>query len=113
MEITVVLVSFITSLFTVIIGGLISYAIQERKILKERASFLDEIKTLYMAEEAVKKLLSVEKWKKRSFTEIKSRIGGFDDKELRQLLIRSGAIAFYDSENNEFWGLLTRNLGDV
>lgn len=113
MEGSVVIVSFITSVVTVVIGGLISYAIQERKLSRDRSNFLDQIKTMYMAEEAVRKLLTVDKWKLRSFSEIKKRVGGFEDNELRQLLIRSGAIAFYDKDDKELWGLLSRNLQEI
>jgi hypothetical protein len=45
-----------------------------------------------MAEEAVKQLLSSGRWKKRYFGGIKKRVAGFEDDELRRLLVRSGAV---------------------
>lgn len=66
-----------------------------------------------MAESAVKALLENETWKKRSFDEIKKRLGGFEDDELRKILVRSGAIRFEGADNKELWGLISRNLEDV
>ncbi len=78
-----IFVAFVTALLT----GLITFLIQERKL---RA----DLKTEMMAEAAVKRLLESPKWKKRSFEEIKRRVGGFDDNELRKVLVRAGAVCF-------------------
>jgi hypothetical protein len=70
-----------------------------------------ELRTEFMAEEAILKLLLHEKWRVRSFTEIKRRIRGFEDNELRKMLVSAGAVAF-DGEKDppiEYWGLRTRN----
>ncbi len=72
-----------------------------------------ELRTEFMAEEAVKKLLSVERWKKRSFDEIKKRVAGFEDNELRKLLVRSGAVRFEGGNGGELWGLRERNEDEV
>ena len=64
-----------------------------------------------MAEEAIRALLNHEDWKLRSFEAIKRRVKGFDDKELRQLLVRAGAVAFErGADGEEMWGLRDRNL---
>ena len=62
-----------------------------------------ELRTEFMAEEAVKKLLRHKKWEKRSFAEIQRRVGGFEDEELRKLLVRAGAVRFYGENGVEFW----------
>ena len=54
-----------------------------------------DLRTEFMAEEAVKQLLQTEGWKLCSFGEIRKRVGGFNGDELRKLLVRSGAIRFY------------------
>lgn len=68
--------------------------------------------TQYRAEQAVLHLLQIEKWQLRSFREIKNRIGGFkDDDDLRQILVRAGAVKFVRNKDKaEMWGLISRNL---
>jgi len=39
-----------------------------------------------MAEQVARKLLESEKWKNQYFKEIKKRLGGFEDDELRKIL---------------------------
>ena len=64
----------------------------------------------YAAEAAVRSLLKQKAWKLRTFDEIKKRLGGFEDDQLRQLLVRSGAVrAYRKSDNAELWGLVTSN----
>ncbi len=58
----------------------------------------------------VRKLLEHERWKLRTFKTIRYHIAGFEDNELRRLLIRAGAIRFEDAMGTEVWGLLDRNL---
>jgi hypothetical protein len=62
-----------------------------------------------MAEEAIRSLLLHDNWRKRSFAAIKAKVGGFSDDELRQLLVRSGALRFEGPEGEELWGLRERN----
>jgi hypothetical protein len=100
------LTTVITSVITAIVTGLVTFAIQERKLKAE-------LRTEFMAEHAVNLLLQNKKWKKRSFDEIKKRIGGFKDDELRKLLVRAGAVKFEASDGDEFWGLISRNKGDI
>jgi len=71
-----------------------------------------ELRTEFMAEEAIKQLLNHPRWpQQRSFAEIKRRIGGFEDNELRRLLVRAGAVKFKRIEDGaEMWGLRERNV---
>ena len=100
------LTTIITAAITAIITGLITFALQERKLKME-------LRTEFMAEQVARTLLENKKWKKRSFAEIKKRLGGFEDDELRKILVRSGAVKFVDSEGKELWGLLSRNYDDL
>lgn len=98
---------FITAIIVAALTGYITFRIQEERLKKE-------LKTEYMAEKAVKDLLSDQRWELRSFEEIKKRLGGFEDNELRKVLVRAGAVRFEsrnneESERNELWGLLERN----
>jgi hypothetical protein len=47
----------------------------------------------------------------RSFAILKKSVGSFADEELRRLLVRAGAVRFWNPETGEeFWGLIERNL---
>jgi len=61
----------------------------------------------FQAETVIRKLLMNEKWALRSFDVIKHHIGGFEDDELRQLLVRAGAVRFAP-KGMEMWGLYER-----
>ena len=100
------LTTIVTSIVTALITGIVTFAVQERKLKSE-------FHTEFMAEQAIKSLLETEKWKKRGFSAIKKRIGGFDDEELRRLLVRAGAVRFEASDDTELWGLISRNKDDV
>lgn len=89
-------------------------AMQEERLLAEAKLQQDrlrtELRTEFMAEEAIRQLLQHPDWEQRSFDEIKRRLGGFEDNELRRFLVRAGAVAFWsESGNKEFWGLRDRN----
>lgn len=103
---TEMLTTIITSSITAFVTGLITFAVQERKLKTE-------LRTEFMAEQVAKSLLENERWKKRSFEEIKKRLGGFDDNDLRKILVRSGAVRFYSSDDKELWGLISRNKEDL
>ncbi|MER7394610.1 hypothetical protein ABT381_03705 [Streptomyces sp. NPDC000151] len=77
----------------------------EREMQAHENRLRMELRTEFMAEEAIQNLLCHPKWKKRSFQQIKARIGGFDDNHLRQLLVRSGAVRFGEPGEREGWGL--------
>ena len=80
--------------------------------LEIEKKFATDLRTEFMAEQAINRLLSVKGWEKRSFKAIQARIGGFTDNELKQLLVRSGAVRFRGKGENdaaELWGLLSRN----
>ena len=80
---------------------------QELRIADQRLRA--ELRTEFMAEEAIIRLLRHEAWKKRSFRAIRKTVGGFEDDELRQLLVRAGALRLVVDGENEYWGLLDRN----
>ena len=68
----------------------------------------EELRTEKMAEAAIRELL-IRAEAKRSFTRIKARVGGFEDDELRRLLVRSGALRYEGQGGLELWGLRERN----
>ena len=68
-----------------------------------------ENRTLFQVERIAHELLMMPAWDLRSFEAIKRRLGGFEDNEIRQILIRAGALQFKGKGGKEMWGLLERN----
>lgn len=93
---------FVTAVIVAALTGYITFRVQEERLKKE-------LKTEFMAEKVAKELLSNEKWTQRSFDAIKKRLGGFEDDELRKILVRSGAVRFEGSNGEELWGLISKN----
>ena len=60
----------------------------------------------FAAERVALKLLQHPKWTVRSFEIIKAHIGGFNDDELRRILVRAGAIRFESKSGYELWALV-------
>lgn len=75
----------------------------------QRDRLRSELRTQFMAEEALRHLLMDERWRLRSFDLIQPRVGGFDEDDLRQLLVRAGALRFEGKQGEELWGLRERN----
>ncbi len=73
-----------------------AFTVQEHRLKQE-------LKTEFMAEKVAKNLLNEEEWKKRSFTEIKKRLGGFAEDELRKIIVRSES----KDNNEELCGLIS------
>ncbi len=101
-----IIISSFTALITALITAIATFAIQERKLKAE-------LRTEFMAEQAAKSLLENPQWGKRSFSEIKKRLGGFGDDELRKILVRAGAVRFERTDDEELWGLISRNQSDL
>lgn len=63
------------------------------------------------ASEAIKSLLRERDWELRSFDAIRKHIRGFEDDELRKLLVTCGAVSFEERDSGrELWGLRERNV---
>ena len=76
-------------------------------LLLARQRIRQEFRLQFQAETVIRKLLMNEAWALRSFDIIKHHIGGFEDDELRQLLVRAGAVRFH-AKGKEMWGLYDR-----
>gem|GEM_PF-635054 len=100
-----------TAIFTLlgaIIGGLISVGLQYQRFHQEIKLKREEHKTDFMAEHTVKHFLNHKSYTDRSFETIKKHVGGFEDDELRKILVRAGAIRTYRNDGSEWWRLLSR-----
>ena len=100
--VTTALISAGVSVVVSIVGSFSTFQVQRSRL---RA----ELRTEFMAEEAIQQLLNVEGWEQRSFEVIQRHIGGFDDDELRRLLVRAGALRFRGQDGKELWGLRRKN----
>jgi len=76
--------------------------------LAEQKDRLDH-KTVFAAERVAHELMMDSTWRWRSFKIIKHHLGGFDDDELRKILVQAGAIRVTSKSGEELWGLLDRN----
>jgi hypothetical protein len=77
------------------------------KELAEQKARLDN-RAMYAAERVAHELLMHPAWAQRSFGAIQHRLGGFEEDELRRILVQAGAVRF-TSGGNEYWGLIERN----
>lgn len=100
-----------TALFTLLgtlIGGLVTYLLQAQRFKQELKIKQEENKTEFMAENTAKHFLSHKSFTDRSFETLRNHLGGFDDDELRKILVRAGAIRVFREDGTEWWRLLSR-----
>jgi hypothetical protein len=80
--------------------------------LTEQKDRLDH-KTVFAAELVAHELMMDSDWHWRTFKIIKHHLGGFDDNELRRILVQAGAIRVLSKSGEELWGLLDRNRDSI
>lgn len=100
-----------TALFTLlgtVVGGLISYMLQRQRFAQELKLRQEEFKTDFMAESTARHFLNHKTFTDRSFETLKNHLGGFEEEELRKILVRAGAIRTYRQDGSEWWRLLSR-----
>ena len=95
-------------LLGVVIGGLISWWLQKDRASTDLKIALEAIKTEHMAEETALYYLKHKGYTDRSFELLKKRLGGFEDNELRKILVRAGAVRYIREDNSEWWRLISR-----
>jgi lipopolysaccharide export system protein LptC len=100
----------VSALSGTIVGGLISYFLQKDKNKHEIELLKENNKTEFMAENTAKHYLSHKGYTDRSFEVLKKHLGGFEENELRKILVRAGAIRIYKEDGTEMWRLLSRSL---
>ena len=95
--------TLLVSIISGAIGGYSAYRVQERKLQKE-------YQLQDSAERVARTLLSDKTWRLRSYKVIRHHLGGFEENELRKILVRCGAIRFMSKGGQELWGLVDRNV---
>lgn len=96
------------TLLGTLIGGLITFAVNRQQFKHQLASIRQQNKTEFMAEETARHFLSHKSYTDRSFDVLQKHLGGFEDNELRKILVRAGAVREYRSDGSEWWFLLSR-----
>lgn len=91
-----------------IIGGLITFLTQNLQFKNEIIRIREENKTEFQAEQTALHFLSNTKYTDRSFETLKKYLGGFEDDELRKILVRAGAVRTFREDESEWWRLLSR-----
>jgi hypothetical protein len=94
------LATILTALITSVLGT-------AGALLLARQRMRREFQLQFNAEAVIRKLLMHRQWTLRSFTQISHHLGGFEDDELRRLLVQAGALRF-DAGGKEMWGLFER-----
>jgi hypothetical protein len=117
----IAIIAALSSLFGVSVGGIISYQLQKARfrqdlvLQKERfehelSLLKEENKTDNVAEETIRYYLADEGHLMRSFKHLSTKIAGFEEDELRRLLVRAGAVRFLRNEDKEEMWCLVKNL---
>lgn len=91
-----------------VLGGIVSYLLQREQFRNEILKIREENKTEFKAEETAQHFLNHAGYTDRSFETLKNHLGGFEDDELRKILVRAGAIRTYRADGSEWWRLLSR-----
>ena len=100
--------STFSALLGALVGGGISFVLNRQQLANQLRLLQEQHKVEYMAEETARHFLSHKSFTDRSFETLRNHLGGFDDDELRKILVRAGAIRVYRDDGSEWWRLLSR-----
>jgi hypothetical protein len=103
----------VIALTGVLLSALISYLVAGRRLAAEikiaNQRLLTEHRLNIASYEAIRTLLGKEEFQLRTFETFQRHLKGFEENELRKLLVASGAISFTSGQGGELWGLIERN----
>ena len=100
--------SSLAALLGAIVGGGISYLLNRQLLANQLRALQEQNKAEFMAETTARHFLGHKGFTDRSFETLRSHLGGFEDDELRKILVRAGAIRVYREDGSEWWRLLSR-----
>lgn len=107
-EVQVDIASILASTFGAAVGGTIALITARQHHRSQLEILKAQHKTEFMAEETARHFLLHKGYTDRSFELIKRHLGGFNDDELRKILVRAGAIRVFREDGSEWWSLLER-----
>lgn len=97
-----------SALLGALIGGGISYVLNRQQFANQLRLEQEKNRTDFMAEQTARAFLSHKGFTDRSFETLSKHLGGFEDDELRKILVRAGAMRIYRDDGTEWWRLLSR-----
>jgi hypothetical protein len=100
--------SSFSALLGAVVGGSISYLLNRQQLANQLRIQQEQHKVEFMAETTARHFLSHRSYTDRSFDTLRKHLGGFDDDELRKILVRAGAIRVFREDGSEWWRLLSR-----
>ena len=100
--------STFSTLLGAIVGGGISFLLNRQQFRNQIRIQQEQHKVEYMAEETARHFLGHKSFTDRSFDTLRNHLGGFQDDELRKILVRAGAIRVFREDGSEWWRLLSR-----
>ena len=98
----------VTPIIVAVISSGIAYVASIRQMKSSLRHSEESLRREYQLQSSVEKSVTsllTRGWQARSFSVLKYHIRGFQDDELRQILVRCGAVAF-QSGGREYWGIL-------
>ena len=100
--------SAVSALLGALVGGGTSWVLNRQQFENQLKLAREAHRTEFMAEETARALLSHKGFTDRSFDTLKRHLGGFEDDELRKILVRAGAMRIYREDGTEWWRLVSR-----
>jgi carbamate kinase len=100
--------STFSALLGALVGGGISYLLNRQQFANQLQLAREQHRTEFMAEETARVFLSHKSFTDRSFDTLRKHLGGFEDNELRKILVRAGAMRVYRDDGSEWWRLVAR-----
>jgi hypothetical protein len=101
-QVSAAVIAGVVALLTAIITAFVTTRVAARQLHRQ---YQLEFASEYFA----RQLMQDRNFQLRSFEVIKYHLGGFEEDELRKILVRAGGIRFESTGGNEMWGLLSRN----
>jgi hypothetical protein len=100
--------STLSALLGAAVGGGISYLLNRQQFANQLRILREQNKTEFMAETTARHFLGHKGFTDRSFDALQRSLGGFEEDELRRILVRAGAVRVYREDGSEWWRLLSR-----
>jgi hypothetical protein len=100
--------SALSALLGAIVGGGISWLLNRQQFQNQMHLARESHRTEFMAEETARALLSHKGFTDRSFETLQRHLGGFEENELRKILVRAGAMRVLRDDGSEWWRLVSR-----
>ena len=98
----------IASMLGAIVGGAVSWLLNRQLHAQQLERLRTEYKTEFAAEDTARHFLGHKGYTDRSFDVLRKHLGGYEDDELRRILVRAGAVRTFRDDGSEWWRLLSR-----